>query len=211
MKGKQRFSGMAILAIIIGSWLAPQSTSASLIKINDPSLVHFSNFYNEPPAGDFSRMSLDEATTYGDFGWHSHASYSSFPLIAGILLGNEQYAVSELGFQVHANPIKNFTLQGSTDTTNGLDGNWSDVFSSEVTERGDLGWQRWTFDNTTKYSAYRILIEDDYTAFANGYGGFAMYRWELLAESSPVPIPGAVWLFGSGLVGLIGLKRKYLG
>ncbi len=28
---------------------------------------------------------------------------------------------------------------------------------------------------------------------------------------SPVPIPGTVWLLGSGLVGLIGLKRKYLG
>lgn len=28
---------------------------------------------------------------------------------------------------------------------------------------------------------------------------------------SPVPIPGTVLLFGPGLVGLIGLKRKYLG
>lgn len=28
---------------------------------------------------------------------------------------------------------------------------------------------------------------------------------------SPVPLPGAIWLFGSGLVGLIGLKRKFLG
>ena len=28
---------------------------------------------------------------------------------------------------------------------------------------------------------------------------------------SQVPIPGAVWLLGSGLVGLAGLKRKYLG
>jgi hypothetical protein len=28
---------------------------------------------------------------------------------------------------------------------------------------------------------------------------------------SSVPIPGAVWLLGSGLLGLIGLKRKFLG
>ena len=27
-------------------------------------------------------------------------------------------------------------------------------------------------------------------------------------DVSPVPIPGAVWLFGSGIVGLIGLKRR---
>jgi hypothetical protein len=29
-------------------------------------------------------------------------------------------------------------------------------------------------------------------------------------ELSPVPIPGAVWLFGSGLVGLIGFRKKRL-
>lgn len=28
-------------------------------------------------------------------------------------------------------------------------------------------------------------------------------------QVSPVPIPGAIWLLGSGLVGLIGLRRKY--
>jgi hypothetical protein len=27
-------------------------------------------------------------------------------------------------------------------------------------------------------------------------------------NSSPTPVPSAVWLFGSGLVGLIGIKRK---
>jgi hypothetical protein len=32
-----------------------------------------------------------------------------------------------------------------------------------------------------------------------------------LYQNGSVPIPGAVWLLGSGLVCLIGLKRKYLG
>jgi hypothetical protein len=31
----------------------------------------------------------------------------------------------------------------------------------------------------------------------------------LYARFSPVPIPGALWLLGSGLIGLIGLKRKF--
>ena len=30
------------------------------------------------------------------------------------------------------------------------------------------------------------------------------------AAQTPVPLPGAVWLLGSGLVGLIGLKRRFL-
>lgn len=34
-----------------------------------------------------------------------------------------------------------------------------------------------------------------------GASGFAL-------ELAPVPIPGAAWLFGSGLIGLIGMARK---
>ena len=30
------------------------------------------------------------------------------------------------------------------------------------------------------------------------------------AESTTVPIPGAIWLMGSGLIGLVGLGRKKL-
>ncbi len=46
------------------------------------------------------------------------------------------------------------------------------------------------------------------------YGGNsgASGTFGLVEETaSPTPIPGAAWLFGSGLAGLIGLKRKYLG
>ena len=43
----------------------------------------------------------------------------------------------------------------------------------------------------------------------NGHleSGFNFYLSKI---QTPVPIPGAIWLLGSGLVGLIGLKRKYL-
>jgi hypothetical protein len=37
--------------------------------------------------------------------------------------------------------------------------------------------------------------------------GFDLYFSQL---HTPVPIPGAIWLLGSGLVGLIGLRRKHL-
>jgi hypothetical protein len=34
------------------------------------------------------------------------------------------------------------------------------------------------------------------------------YQWTLRVETGEVPIPGAVWLFGSGLLGLIGIARS---
>jgi hypothetical protein len=42
-----------------------------------------------------------------------------------------------------------------------------------------------------------------------GYGDYnGLQRAFLLTPVSVVPIPAAVWLFGSGLLGLTGLARK---
>jgi hypothetical protein len=49
------------------------------------------------------------------------------------------------------------------------------------------------------------------------FNGGNLYNVELAGnvaltpEVTTTPIPGAVWLFGSGLFGLIGVKRRYLG
>jgi hypothetical protein len=46
--------------------------------------------------------------------------------------------------------------------------------------------------------------------FSAGREGGAA-QLEALFIATPVPIPGALWLMGSGLVGLIGLRRKSVG
>ena len=43
-----------------------------------------------------------------------------------------------------------------------------------------------------------------------GEGGRS-YQRDVLVYHTATPIPGTAWLLGSGLFGLIGLKRKYLG
>jgi hypothetical protein len=45
--------------------------------------------------------------------------------------------------------------------------------------------------------------------FNDNAGAFTV-NFEMTANA-PVPIPGAVWLLGSGLLGLFGLKRRFLG
>jgi hypothetical protein len=53
---------------------------------------------------------------------------------------------------------------------------------------------------------YKTLI-----ASFNGYtGGFSISTAEgTNGAISPVPLPGAVWLLGTGLIGLVGVRRRF--
>lgn len=51
------------------------------------------------------------------------------------------------------------------------------------------------------FSAYRIASDD-------GLDGWAANQ-DFIVYNAAVPIPGAVWLLGSGLLGLVGFRRKF--
>jgi hypothetical protein len=46
-----------------------------------------------------------------------------------------------------------------------------------------------------------------FAAFEDGFGGDYDYN-DAVAYFTPIPIPGAVWLLGSGLIGLLGFRRR---
>ena len=48
---------------------------------------------------------------------------------------------------------------------------------------------------------------DDYSQFSQFYA-WAVRPGDVAAAPAAVPLPGAVWLFGSAMVGLMGLKRR---
>lgn len=52
------------------------------------------------------------------------------------------------------------------------------------------------FQETTVNISY-FTLTDNYIGITN------------LTTAGPVPLPGAVWLLGSGLLGLVGLRRKF--
>jgi hypothetical protein len=43
-----------------------------------------------------------------------------------------------------------------------------------------------------------------------GVAGICGGEVDAIADVAPVPVPGAVWLLGSGLIGLLGMRRKKL-
>jgi len=49
----------------------------------------------------------------------------------------------------------------------------------------------------------------DYIYSNNGYPLFMAFEGIAYGQQTPVPIPGALWLFGPGLVGLAGLRRRF--
>jgi hypothetical protein len=63
-------------------------------------------------------------------------------------------------------------------------------------------WQSYSMDLPDADSVWVFLALND------GEGNYGKFD-NISVNGSPVPIPGAVWLLGSGLVGLVGLRRKY--
>ena len=85
---------------------------------------------------------------------------------------------------------------------------------------GNTNFKKGPFKNLIPfqyYSADRVGFNDsdvyffDFNFGETSYGFEATNRYALAVHSgnvgAPVPIPGAVWLLGPGLIGLLGMRR----
>ena len=74
------------------------------------------------------------------------------------------------------------------------------------------------FWSLTEYSLNADYAWGFYTVSSHGYGSFPSNKWGVvnsfavspgqIGALSAVPVPGAVWLLGSGVMGLVGLRRR---
>lgn len=78
---------------------------------------------------------------------------------------------------------------------------WGASASSDLT--GIAGWGS---DTEVRVTLENLLTA---TTLANGEQAFVEKKFEGIALTvNPVPVPAAIWLFGAGLVSLIGFARR---
>jgi len=107
-------------------------------------------------------------------------------------LGAEQ-EIAEINAFVGQLPAGNTVHNIYLDST--LSHTWN-----QFTDAGDI----LTWVLPTKINAQLIKIETVSSPSWVSWGEISV-----LSEVSAVPVPAAAWLFGSGLIGLIGIKRKH--
>ena len=124
------------------------------------------------------------------------------------------FSTSQFGINFTAAPIVVSYTDG-TNTTAEIDmSGWRVAWGTDASINMGAGAPAaFTYDNTLKTYSF------DYTAVVPS-GGFSGTQYDLHLEGtfsgditsviqpSAVPVPAAVWLFGSGLLGLVGVARR---
>ena len=98
--------------------------------------------------------------------------------------------------------LTNFNIGNPTSLTGDLINVGGDITSSKPGDFG-TGSLFWSGINTSVIS---FTIGNDPLSTASP--ALALDEFGISGNVSEVPVPAAVWLFGSGLIGLIGMKRK---
>jgi hypothetical protein len=124
----------------------------------------------------------------------------------------ETWTITDLPLAAAAWPPQTFTSTGSTQLLAGSS-YWVAIFPTTVGSwpyTRDL-WLVNTLGNTPN-SGYNFSLNNNSSNSTGWYGisgTSSTPGLKIEGTLSPVPIPPNVWLFGSGLIGLIGLRRKF--
>ena len=221
---------LILICCMIGFFLIPQHSvfaatfvgPVSYLSSSDSpfSNLTFDYFYLE----NFEDSSLNTpgVTASQGFIWPDPGYYDSVDADDGVIDGSGSAGRS---FGIKNNRGITFTFDdsilGGYPTHAGIV--WTDAYAPTTTSvyleafdtlGSSLGvFGPWTMGDrttrgTTAEDRFLGVINFDGISGIKIYQGASQMEVDHLQYGSAVPIPGAVWLFGSGLVGLLGFRRK---
>ena len=190
--------------------LAYYDTDADLTWLADANYAYTSGYINTITTRyDNGRMEWGQANAWaaglsvgGVGGWRLPDTAQPDPGCSGQYLDTYGFGFNCTGSEM-GNLFYN-VLGGSagSNITTTHNGNY-DLFSNVLT----------TYWSATEYGPWSTTHAHTFTMNGGGQGNSNMtldyYAWAVHdGDVSAVPVPAAVWLFGSGLLGLIGLARR---
>jgi hypothetical protein len=167
-------------------------------------------------AADFSSSNLGRTTWFGAQAFTSYLNsinYAGSRLWALPSAGaNPQVGDNQTGGQfgqLYYNELNKLAYPGSNGSDYGILGDGSSYTSGTAGPFSNA--QTSIYWSGTEYAPDLIGAWIFYTSSGYQIGGTKItgfYAWAVSpGQVSAVPVPGATWLFGAGLVGLLGLKR----
>ena len=158
-----------------------------------------------------AQSGYDAGTVTGTFDWDDSLAATSAALTNININVTTSTGVAYFGgtytYQVDA-PAQNLnSLWLSRTTTAGNDPNTDSVLVIAFTAGGLTEGN--TDAGLTQIYEARCLRNPCYYALENNISAYDFRTTEVgTLTASPVPVPAAVWLFGSGLLGLVGIARR---
>lgn len=116
---------------------------------------------------------------------------------------------SEMGnmYYVNLENLAPYTTSGGSQLGCGL--NNVDSFVNINHQKNDYYWSGTSSPSDYSLYAYVFSFYDGEQSTNLKANGDFTYAWAVCdGDVSAVPIPGAVWLLGSGLIGIVGIRRK---
>ena len=204
---------LALLGLSVSSVNATTvSDRATGLTSPDPLSLDFgSNLYGDLFAITNQFSKSNNVTFEGDPRYRTTANDDLPAIAGGYLFGNIKNATGGIGgnpfdilFSIDVtNALFSFRTNPGTSTfTAYLDGELQETFNAAT--NGDAG------DNTGRFYGFTDILFNKITISANtGIGTYNLDNLQFnAAPLSAVPVPAAVWLFGTALIGLVGFSKR---